>query len=391
MAMKDYNGWEVIRPLGSGGQSDVFLVRSAERQRARNAALRSMSALLPGPANISIPVFGPEAASDFANAIAEYNRPDVPSELGALKVFKLREGGDTDSEKQALNRLLREIEVLRKNLPGLLTLLASNEKERWIITQYYAEGTIEGNPFKYQGKPVLALKAFRSLVASVALLHKDGIVHRDIKPANVFFGKDNSLILGDFGIVFLPDRATRLTVTNEKVGPRDYMPQWGDLGIRLEEVNTNFDVYMLGKLLWCMVAGRLRLPREYYRRKEFDLEEMFKEDSRMKSINSILDKCVVEEPEDALQSAHELLLLVDDTLQRFKQRDTSMIDEAGKLNLTCRMCGKGIYQPRSEILHVPVPGGHSTLLRMYCCNVCTHFEFFAPGNPEEAARRGWTR
>ncbi len=37
------------------------------------------------------------------------------------------------------------------------------------------------------------LKAFQSLVRTVSLLHKEGIVHRDIKPANVFVRKDHEL------------------------------------------------------------------------------------------------------------------------------------------------------------------------------------------------------
>ncbi len=31
-----------------------------------------------------------------------------------------------------------------------------------------------------------------------------------------------------------------------------YMPPWADIGGRLEKIDSNFDVYMLGKLLWCM-------------------------------------------------------------------------------------------------------------------------------------------
>ena len=42
------------------------------------------------------------------------------------------------------------------------------------------------------------------------------------------------------------------------------MPQWGDTGDGLDDVKPCFDIYMLGKLLWCMVFGRLRLPREYH-------------------------------------------------------------------------------------------------------------------------------
>ncbi|MEI4884253.1 hypothetical protein Q8G49_29240, partial [Klebsiella pneumoniae] len=84
---------------------------------------------------------------------------------------------------------------------------------------------------------------------------------RDIKPANVFVGSADDLILGDFGIVYLPEQPERVTRTLERVGPLEYMPVWADLGERLEKVEPNFDVYMLGKLLWCMVAGKLKLPR----------------------------------------------------------------------------------------------------------------------------------
>ena len=80
---------------------------------------------------------------------------------------------------------------------------------------------------------------------TVALLHDENVVHRDIKSANVFVRQDDELVLGDFGIVYLPDQPARLTRTNESVGPHDYMPPWTDAGGRLEKVHTNFDVYML--------------------------------------------------------------------------------------------------------------------------------------------------
>jgi serine/threonine protein kinase len=279
---------------------------------------------------------------------------------------------------------------LKQNRPGLLKLLSSNEAEQWIVTEYRPEGTIERAPFRYKGRVAQALKAFRSLVETVASLHKDKIIHRDIKPANVFFGKDDSLVLGDFGIVFLPDLAERLTVTEERVGPRDYMPQWGDLGGRLENVHTNFDVYMLGKLLWCMVAGRLKLPREYYNRPTFDLAHMFPNDQpAMKLINRILDRCVVEDPESCLNSAVQLLGHVDEALATVERPVPMLNPDTAAPQLPCRMCGKGFYQSRQETLHVRNSAGHDTLLRPFVCNVCTHFEFFAPGNPGEAAGRHW--
>ena len=143
--MTQYGEWEQIMPLGQGGQSEVFLVRNPERKRQRQASLKRMVDLVP-VGWMSTPnkaELEKEYAPGFAEAIYEYTREDLPYELGALKVFKMRTGGDPDAEKQALKRLLSEIEVLRKNIPGLLKLLDSNERDRWIVTEYCRDGTIK--------------------------------------------------------------------------------------------------------------------------------------------------------------------------------------------------------------------------------------------------------
>jgi serine/threonine protein kinase len=258
------------------------------------------------------------------------------------------------------------------------------------------KGTIDKHPSAYKGDAFRTLKAFRCLVETVASLHKDKIVHRDIKPANVFSTEDDQLVLGDFGIAYLPDQAERLTITDERVGPRDYMPQWGDLGERLEKVHTNFDVYMLGKLLWCMVSGRLKLPREYHKRPAYDVTMLFPNDPNMRLINEILDKCVVEEPQDCLDSALELLAIVDENMAAL-ERGLPMADRSGKLALPCRVCGRGVYQEhttggnylRGQVLDATDHMMPPLRLRVFVCNVCTHYEFFAPNFPDEAAQKGW--
>lgn len=324
-----------------------------------------------------------EQARAFATAISESAREDRPSELGALKKFKKR-GEDAEAEKEVLDRLKHEIQVLKQRRPGLLKLLAASEDERWIITEYQPNGTLENHPFRFRGKPSLALRAFRPLVQAVAGLHSEDIVHRDIKPANVFFGNENDLILGDFGIVYLPGQPERVTRTDERVGPHDYMPLWADLGERLEKVEPNFDVYMLGKLLWCMVAGKLKLPRECYRESGFDLTQLFPDDPHTHVINSILEKCLVEKAKDCLPNAAELLSLVERNL-RMIDRDGRLLGE--KIPRPCRICGIGHYKLKT--LHRDTPavilrlwhGGGladiSTLLvRVFICDYCGHTEFF---------------
>jgi serine/threonine protein kinase len=226
-------------------------------------------------------------------------------------------------------------------------------------------------------------------VQTVASLHKDGYIHRDIKPANVFIRNDDELVLGDFGIVYVATAADRVTLTGERVGPRDYMPQWANLGVRYEKVEPCFDVYMLGKLLWSMIDGRAVLPREYHRNPDFDLTKTFPDDPDMYLVNKILDRCVVEHSHQCLPSAQDLLLVVDATLRVIEGGGQLLSPDVPR---PCHVCGNGQYKP--EVLHQNNPVGTlrfwfsgpgpdiGTLpVQTFVCTNCGHTQFFkaAPG------------
>ena len=380
--------WEILKPLGKGGQGQVSLVRRPERVQERDEAIREITA-----AALWVPIYTQEERRDSIErtvpAMWKYARPDTPDDLAALKQFFIGSGPDAD---EAVKRLKNEIAILRQGRPGLVKLIDANESERWMVTELMPDGTFFDKPMTFRGDPHRALKTFRSLVETVAVLHKDNLVHRDIKPANVYFGAEDSLVLGDFGLIFLPDQPERPTMTDERVGPRDYMPQWADLGERLENVQTNFDVYMLGKLLWCMVTGRLKLPREYHKRPAYDVTALFPNDQNMRKVNEVIEKCVVEEPEHCLKSAQELLVVVDEALVSI-QKGLPMLDRKGNFVLPCRVCGRGFYREQSSVQLKANDslnrGGPNIPIRMFICNVCTHYEFFAPNFPEEAASKNW--
>jgi serine/threonine protein kinase len=360
--------WEHIRRLGGGGQSDVFLVRSPARVTQRTVCLQTIRTAL-----------GSDREAELAEAVWEYSRPDLPSELGAKKIFKIRSDSD---EEQAVQRLKQEFQILQQNRPGLPKLLDSNEADRWIVTELFAKGTIEDNLDKYKGNLPLALRAFLSLVNTVTQLHDENIVHRDIKPANVFVREVDDLVLGDFGIVFVPDQTVRLTRTNESVGPHEYMPPWAETGGRLNKVETNFDVYMLGKLLWCMVTGRLVLRREWFKRPENDVTVIFRHDPHAHMINTILEKCVVEQQKDCV-GIHDIRAMAIAFV--------SMLEHGGQLlqrevPRPCHVCGHGEYQPESfanskDVIPVNVQfwaGQEINLKRLevYTCNSCGHVALF---------------
>jgi serine/threonine protein kinase len=390
VAEDKYDGWEIIEPRGQGGQSDVFLVRSPERAASRERNLEHMKTAFGGG--------GVEGMSLFAQASWDYARPDEPSEVGALKRFKIRDGGsdgEISEQSQERLRLKNEIAVLKEGYLGLPKLLASSEKDCWIVTELFPEGSLERQLSRYRGKVLLALKAFRSLVETVEALHAQKIVHRDIKPANIFVRNAEELVLGDLGIVFLPDAAERVTVTNEKVGPKDYMAPWLDTGERVDTVEPCSDVYMLGKLLWCMVAGKLKLPFEDFRERRYDLTKIFPDSPDMERVSLILDRCVVHKPNQCLKSASELLKLVDETIAAIENGGNRILPN-GSLRLGCVICGMGTYALQTPphggfvlLRQFRNPGGEisGTMVNRYACNVCQHQAFFSLQYPEEFVKR----
>src|SRR5208282_491919 len=175
-------GWEQLKLLGEGGQGKVFLVRNPSRVQARRTATSHVL-----NSNPWVPYVGSNPNEQFervdrlARSLTDYARPDDVSELGALKMYNIEESGQEAEE--AKGRLKNEIAILRQNRPGLLRLLDSNEKESWSVTEYMPQGTFDKKPTVYRGNALGALRAFRSIVKTVAALHKEDYVHRDIKPA----------------------------------------------------------------------------------------------------------------------------------------------------------------------------------------------------------------
>ncbi len=371
--MTKYGDWEVVGPLGSGGQSEVYKVRTPKRAAQRANISKNLQK-----------IWDAVQLETLASAMYEFARPDEPNELAALKAFKIP--NKNPEHDLAIGRLSNEISVLSQSLPGMLKLLDSNKDEGWIVTDLMRGGTLEDHPEMFKGDAYRALKAFRPLVSAVMHLHVEKKVHRDIKPANVFITDGGQLVLGDFGIVYVLDRE-RLTLTNERVGPRDYMPQWANLGERHENVEPNFDVYMLAKLLWCMASGHLKLPREWHKKPAYDLTELFPNDDGMPLINNILDKCLVEEPEQCLSSAQELLPLVGLSI--------STIESGGQMHTAarrCHVCGRGHYVaefPADQGVHLPCYDENNRQLgvlriSVFKCTFCSHHEFFNLGFPEKA-------
>jgi hypothetical protein len=142
--------------------------------------------------------------------------------------------------------------------------------------------------------------------------------------------------------VWFQDRErTRLSVTGEAIGSKDWMPVWVR-GKKMEEIPPAFDVYCCGKLLWTMVAGAPEpVPREYWDRDEFNLEKIFPDTPGITFLCELFGRTIVEKEDQCLKNAGELLNLIDVMLARIKYVPDSL-RAAGKRY--CLVCGKGNYE-----------------------------------------------
>lgn len=381
MAMSEYGGWEKLHRIGGGGQSEVYLARCPERVKQRQELLASTHS-----AN------GLGAEGQFAEAVITYGRHDRLDELGALKIFKIRESG-----APPLDRLKREIDVLAKGRPNLPRLLDSNADELWMITEYFPDGTLADKSAKYKGKSLEALVSFRGLVEAVAALHEDEIVHRDIKPANIFISPEGRLVPGDFGLVFHPANQSRLTRSNERVGPSEHLPWWANVGVRLESPTPAIDVFLLGTLLWCMVSGDHWLHGERYKHDVYNLEKRFPLDGSMRWINLVLSQCLGDEENKCLKNARGVLEVVDDVISTIT-KGTPIFDENNELVMPCCFCKTGFYRrmtAQQSAVHTRLNMSDelgrvvdSPSFDIFMCDACSNTQFFSRNQPSEVLQRG---
>lgn len=251
-----------------------------------------------------------------------------------------------------LKRFVQEARQLEKfqTLPGVVCVrtffrtngtayLVMNYENGLPLSEFLAGREADGNPFTEQD----LLAVVSPLLTALAVVHRENVLHRDIKPGNIFIRREDALagrptepVLIDFGAAkqnYLSAHSRSESVFTPGYAPLEQL--WASSN---QEVGPWTDLYVVGALMWRMIAGgcledkRLRIadesggssiwspqPREAEKR-AFAMNRGHSDpmpsaldlgaDRFAPHILNSIDLCLALYPEDRVQSCPKLLELL---------------------------------------------------------------------------------
>jgi len=201
-------GFEMLRTLGSGGMSVVYL--ALQRSLDRNVAIKVMK---------RVGISSSEEAKQFERRFLLEGRT-----MAALP---------------------------HRNIVAVYDIV-TNDEIAYIVMEYLDGGTLSDR--MRGGMPLgQVLSVVVQTATALEYAHSRGIVHRDLKASNIMFRDGTVPVLTDFGIARQQDSAaTALTQAGMMVGTPQYMsPEQ----INGQIVDGRADQYSLGVLFYELLTG----------------------------------------------------------------------------------------------------------------------------------------
>ncbi|HEU0152817.1 MAG TPA: bifunctional serine/threonine-protein kinase/formylglycine-generating enzyme family protein [Arenimonas sp.] len=255
--MPEIPGYRVLRRIGKGGMSQVYL--SVQESLDRQVAIKVMS-----PAALTDEI-SKQRFEHEARTIAKLEHPCI---VGIHEVGRTRQ--------------------------GLL----------YYVLPYLAKGHLGQRDFTHDEDR--AIEVLRSLLSALEYAHARGIVHRDVKAENVLFDNADRPLLTDFGIALSKRDQTRITTAGLAVGSGGYMAPEQARG---EVVDGRADLYSVGVLAYELLMGRL----PYQAADPLALALMHAQDPvprlppEKKHWQPFLDRAMAKSPDNRYRNAQQML------------------------------------------------------------------------------------
>ena len=255
--MPEIPGYRVLRRIGKGGMSQVYL--GVQESLDRQVAIKVMS-----PSALTDEI-SKQRFEQEARTIAKLEHPCI---VGIHEVGRTRQ--------------------------GLL----------YYVLPYLAKGHLGQRDFTHDEERVV--EVLRSLLSALEYAHARGIVHRDVKAENVLFDNADRPLLTDFGIAMSKRDATRITTAGLAVGSGGYMAPEQARG---EVVDGRADLYSVGVLAFELLTGHL----PYQAADPLALALMHAQDpiprlpAEKKHWQPFVDRAMAKSPDNRYRNAQQML------------------------------------------------------------------------------------
>ena len=174
--------------------------------------------------------------------------------------IKVVSGGNFSRSVQSRLKIERQIlaQLDHPNIAHLLDGGSLPEGTAYLVMEYIDGLPIDAYCDANRLDIAARLKLFQTVCAAVHYAHQNLIVHRDLKPSNILVTAAGVPKLLDFGIAKLLDerQSVQHTLAMTHAGLRVLTPDHASPEqVRGQPVTTSSDVYVLGVLLYKLLAG----------------------------------------------------------------------------------------------------------------------------------------
>ena len=143
-----------------------------------------------------------------------------------------------------------------------LDAVPGDDARQYLVMPRAEGGNLAKAVDRYRGRLDDVLTVAIQIAHGLQAAHAARIIHRDVKPENILFpGEGHAIWVADFGICLIQAREQRNTRDGEVVGPAVFMAPELEDGGQLA-VTPDADIYSLGKVIYNMITGGVRMPRE---------------------------------------------------------------------------------------------------------------------------------
>jgi len=175
----------------------------------------------------------------------------------AIKVFLFDEQADPQTERMMHKAFLAEASLAGKlNHPHIVEIYDAvvEPDHSYLVMEYVPGTTLEAHSGVTNLLPLnkvveITFKCIRALEYA----HQHGVIHRDIKPGNLMLSDGGETKVGDFGASFQQRHGHESTQITGVGSPAYMSPEQ----IRLGDLTQQTDIYSLGVVMYRLLTGRL--------------------------------------------------------------------------------------------------------------------------------------